>query len=199
MSCDHTVDDAMFLLKRNWFIDPQDVYSLFWELSEDVYYDVYQRRRELPTEIQNLFMEDIPTSKVKLVNITENEWNDEMLRKDGLRLSAIRNFKKTYVSPPRLRESIDSEFDKLENQIENKRIILEDMLRATKKSKKYVPPGQRYVEDEEPMIRDTRMSLQRLENEFDKLKERIITLDKLWSEQKCLDAMLENAGKLYET
>jgi predicted nucleic acid-binding Zn-ribbon protein len=62
-----------------------------------------------------------------------------------------------------------------------------------------MPPGQRYVEAEEPMIREQRDYIQKLENEFESLKERAITLDKTWTELKFLDALLENAGSLYET
>ena len=90
------------------------------------------------------------------------------------------------------REDFDDTLDKLESQISSKRIVLEDMIRLTRR--KYGSPG-----DTDPMVRDTRQSLEKLENEFSKLKERVSTLDKLWSEQKCADAMLSNVGSLYAT
>ena len=188
----------MFLLKRNWFLDIQEIYSLFWELSEHVYYDVYQRRHEVP-ELAHVFPEDVPNkSKLKITEITDKEWNDSVIQEEEKRIRAIHKFKKHYVAPPRPREPIDDTIDNLQFRIENKQIILEDMLRATKKSKKYVPPGQRYVEPEEPMIREQRESLEKLENEINNLKEQVIRLNKTWTELKCLDALLENVGSLYE-
>lgn len=189
----------MFLLKRNWFIDDQDIYGMFWELPEDVYYYVYERRHELPVELHRLFPAPYPhKTKTKITNITEKEWDAMILEKEEKRFRAIQRFKKNYVAPPRPREYADDNMDKLQLQIDNKKIILEDMLRATKKSKKYVPPGQRYVETEEPMIREQRESIKKLENEFESSRERVLTLDKTWSELKYLDALLENAGNLYE-
>lgn len=197
--CDLTVDDVMFLLKRNWFIDIQDIYGMFWELDEDVYQEVYERRHELPREMQSVFMAPYEhNTKLKITDISEKEWNDIIIYDEERRFKAIQRFKKNYVAPHRPRESIDELIQKLEQQIDNKKIILEDMLRVTKKSKKYVPPGQRYVEPEEPMIREQRDCIQKLENEFESLKVRVVTLDKTWSELKCLDALLENAGRLYE-
>jgi hypothetical protein len=197
--CDLTVEDVMFLLRRNWFIDDSDIYRMFWELPEDVYYYVYHRRHELPREMHRLFPGGYPhKTKLKITNITEEEWDDMMIQKEEQRFLAVQRFKKNYIAPPRPREAIDDEVDNLQNLIQNKKVILEDMLRATKKYKKYVPVGQRSVEPEEPMIREQRDSIQKLENEFNNLKERTTILDKTWSESKYLDALLENVGSLYE-
>jgi hypothetical protein len=112
-------------------------------------------------------------------------------------LKDVHTFKKNYVAPPRPHESVDDTLSSLQKSLENKQIILEDMLRVTKKTKKYVPPGQRYVEPDEPMVREQRDAIQKLENEIERLKQTVLTLDKTWSELKCLDALLENAGRLY--
>lgn len=187
--CDFTVEDVMFLLKRNWFISDQDVYDLFWELPEEVYFHVFDRRDELPASMQHLFPVPYPNlSKLKIHDLTDKEWDDEIMRKEEERIQAVRRFKKNYVAPPRPREELDDMLEKLESQINSKRIVLEDMIRLTRK-----------VGNTEPMVRDTRRSLENLENEFGRLRERASTLDKLWSEQKCLDAMLDNVGSLYAT
>jgi hypothetical protein len=193
--CDLTVDDVMFLLRRNWFLDDSDVYRMFWELPEDVYYYVYHRRYELPREMHRLFPGGYPhKTKLKIKDITEEEWEDMMLQKEEQRFLAIQRFKKNYVAPPRPREYVDDEIDNVQSSIQRKKIILDDMLRATKRYKKHVPP-----ESEEPMVREQRESIQKLQNEFDNLKERVVTLDKIWSELKYLDALLENVGNLYAT
>lgn len=187
--CDFTVEDVMFLLKRNWFISDQDVYDLFWELPEEVYFHVFDRRDELPANLHHLFPVPYPNlSKLKIHDLTDKEWDDEIMRKEEERVQAVRRFKKNYVAPPRPREELDDILEKLESQINSKMIVLEDMIRLTRK-----------VGNTEPMVRDTRRSLENLENEFGRLRERASTLDKLWSEQKCLDAMLDNVGSLYAT
>ena len=187
--CDFTVEDVMFLLKRNWFISDQDVYDLFWELPEEVYFHVFDRRDELPASMQHLFPVPYPNlSKLKIHDLTDKEWDDEIMRKEEERVQAVRRFKKNYIAPPRPREELDDTLEKLESQINSKKIVLEDMIRLTRK-----------VGNTEPMVRDTRRSLEKLENEFGRLRERVSTLDKLWSEQKCLDAMLDNVGSLYAT
>jgi hypothetical protein len=193
--CDLTVEDVMFLLRRNWFLDDSDVYRMLWELPEDVYYYVYHRRHELPREMHRLFPGGYPhKTKLKIKDITEEEWEDMMLQKEEQRFLAIQRFKKNYEAPPRPRETIDDEIDNVQSSIQRKKIILEDMLRSTKRYKKHVP-----AESDEPKIREQRESIQKLENELNTLMERASTLDKLWSEQKCLDAMLSNVGSLYAT
>lgn len=186
----------MFLLQRNWFMDPQDVYSLLWELDEDVYSDVYDMRHTLPIELQSFFPDAYPKTKYTVVNIPESTWESEMLKQHDTRLRNIQKFKKTFVAPPRPREWIDTRMDSLRDDISNKTAILEDMIRLTAKSKKYVPPGQRTQADEDPMVRDMRNTIKNRENEFDMLKEQATTLDSTWTELKCLDAMLDNAGNL---
>ena len=188
----------MFLLKRNWFMSDQDVYDLFWELPEEVYFHVYDRRDELPENLHHLFPVAYPNfSKLKLHDITDKEWNDEILRKEEERIQAIRRFKKKYVAPPRPREESDLALEESESQLEKNNIMLEDMIRVTKKSKKYVPPGQRESVEDDPMIRQQREKIRNLENGITSLKERVGTLNKTWNELKYLDALLENVGNLY--
>lgn len=186
--CDFTVEDAMFLLKRNWFFSDQDVYDFFWELPEDVYFHVYDRRGELPPTMQHLFPVACPNfSKLKLHDVTDKEWNDELLRKEEEHVKAVRRFKKNFVTPPRPREDFDDTLEKLEAQLTSKKIALEDMTKRLRQR------------DNEPMVKDTRAELQKLENGFTSLKEMVVTQDKIWSELKCADAMLANVGSLYAT
>jgi hypothetical protein len=55
------------------------------------------------------------------------------------------------------------------------------------------------LEPEDPMVREQRDAIQKLENEIAFLNESVITLDKTWSELKCVDALLASAGSLYAT
>lgn len=189
--CDHTAEDVMFLLKRNWFMEPQDAYDLIEFLPDDVYYEVYYRRHELPLEAQLYFQDDTSKFKLQVIPYPEKEWEKEQADKCEARMKYMKDFKKNYIAPPRTREPIDDEIDRLTTELESKKVIYEDMLRGTRRTKKYAPPGMS-AEEDDPMVREMKLRIQILENELNILTPEAESLDKLWTDLSGLDAMLAN-------
>lgn len=183
--CDHTAEDVLFLLKRNWVMDSQDVYSLFEELSEDVYSEVYYRRSELPLAAQMYFQDSTPVGKIRIGEYSEEDADRDEVERYETRTRVIREFKKTYIAPPRPREVIDDIFDQVQRQLIKKQESLDDMVRTMNRGRTFSQRKQ----EEEPMVRDTRAQVETLKNEFEYLKTRIESYDKLWSESNFLDAV----------
>ena len=190
--CDHTVEDVMFLLRRNWFFDRKSVYDLLDELPGDVYYEVLERRHELPPEVEDYFMiVDILPIKTVIRDISDDEWEDMRIQEELLRYEKFKKRKNAFVAPPRPRESIDDLVDMAETALARKQTELDAMLRG----RTYRQRNQ----EEHPAIRDVRAQVEVLKNELEQVNSRLGTCNKLWTELSFLDAVQLGAGKSSET
>jgi len=182
----------MFLLRRNWFVDRQDVFDLLDELPEEVYYEVLDRRHELPINVQEYFgINDTPTTKVVVRDISDAEWEHMEIQKEEVRLENIKKRKNAFVPPPRPREIIDDLVDMAENAVLKKQNELDGMLRGR--------TFRQRNQDEHPAIRDTRAQLEVLKNELELVKSKMVTQEKVWIELSFLDAALSGVGVSRET
>lgn len=190
--CDHTVEDVMFLLRRNWFFDRKSVYDLLDELPGDVYYEVLERRHELPPEVEDYFLiVDILPIKTVIRDISDAEWEEMRISKELDRYEKFKKRKNAFVAPPRPRESIDDLFDYAQSSLARKQQELDDMLRTSKYRNR--KPG------EHSMIEYTRSQVETLKNELEMVNSRLITCNKLWTELNFLDAVQLGAVKSSET
>ena len=193
MECDDTFETAHAILKRDWFLSADDFWEYVWQLSEDVYSQLVSHQKEYALWIQGLMNTDpIPTRTLKLNAEPDAEWTKIEQAKAEEFERWIRNHKKAYEPPPRPTEYADERAEVITKKLEQKRSALAEMLAATNKKKKYVPPSQRgsvVVGDEEPMVRDTRASILALENELEFFKGRVEALNKLWTEEQWIGAI----------
>jgi hypothetical protein len=188
----------MFLLRRNWFISNEDAYELIEFLPDDVYYEVYYRRHELPPEVQ-AYYQDNPTEslnlKLKVRDYSDKEWEKEQLDRYEMRMKYMKDFTKNYVAPPRPREPIDDQIDTLKSELEKNKLILADMLRGVKYRRKYL--GTDLYSDDDPMIREVQVKVRQIENELECLEPEANILNRQWTDLSALDAMLENAASFF--
>ena len=183
--CDHTVEDVMFLLRRDWFFDTRDVHDLLDELPEDVYYEVLDRRHELPNSVQEYFgINDMPATNVVVRDISDSEWEQIEIQKEEVRLENIKKRKNAFVGPPRPHEIIDDLLDMAESALARKQAELDVMLRG----RTYRQRNQ----EEQPAIRDMRAQVEVLKNEFELVKTKMATQERLWTELSFLDAVLSD-------
>lgn len=182
VTCDHTLEDVDFLLRRNWFFDTQDILGLLWELPEDLYLEIIARRSNYAPRIRDLLeFRRLP----RPIPVRDAGDNDV-----GQRLDAwMRAHKKTFVPPHRPRESVDDALDAIADKIETHRTNIEDLARLVNKTKKYVPPKQRANLPIDPMVRDAQLKLQDLENEYARTSDIVNAIQKTWSELQWLDAL----------
>jgi len=173
----------MFLLRRDWFFDTQGVYDLLDELPEDVYYEVLDRRHELPSSVQEYFgINDMPATKIVVRDISDTEWEQIEVQKEEVRLENIKKRKSAFVAPPRPHEVIDDLVVMAESALARKQTELDVMLRG----RTYRQRNQ----EEQPAIRDMRAQVEVLKNELELVKLRMATQERLWTELSFLDAVL---------
>lgn len=187
--CDYTFEEADFLLKRDWAIDIEDIRELLHELPDDTYFKVIENIDQYPNRVRDLFPKKIET-RIKVSDFTDKMMDEKIKKEEDDLDKWVKQHRSTFVAPPRPREYIDDWFDETVSKIEQKRTILNDMIKLSNKSKKYTPPGQRTIEQDEPMIRDTRKQLETLENELVQVSKRIETSNKTWTELKWIDAII---------
>jgi hypothetical protein len=186
----------MFLLRRNWFLDRQDVFGLFDELSEDVFCQVFDRRHELPNDVQEYFaVTEVPTTKTVIRNISDSEWEKLLVKHEEVRIAHTKKRKSAFVAPPRPRETIDILLDNVQTRLTKKQEALDDMVRMMNRNRTFSQRKQ----EEDPMVRDTRAEVETLKNEFEWIKTKILTYDKLWTESSFLDALHSGAAALPAT
>jgi hypothetical protein len=195
MECSHTFDDVDFLLKRNWFLDIQDILSLFWELPEDIYQRVIEARNEYAPRIRDLLEFQPLPRPLKIHEVTEKDAKAEQDAKDMERERWVRAHRKAYTPPPRPRECIDDEIDAISEQLVKRRAFLEEVVALTNKTKKYLPPSQRVHLPVDPMVRDARADVQELENEFAFKSAIVEGINKTWTDLHWLDALPKDAVK----
>lgn len=185
ITCDHTVDDVVFLLKRNWFFSVEDLHELLWELPQDVWDGVLERIDEYPREIQDILRDPpkIYTRTIRVREMTDKEYDDMITHQEDDLERRKRDHKARFVAPPRDREPIDDEYDAVLKELTDKQLILKDVSKQWKR------------QTHEPIIRDTERRILVLQNEFEVLSKRVETLNKIWTELRWIDALLRDAAE----
>lgn len=182
ITCDHTVEDVVFLLKRNWFFDTDDLYKLCWELPEPIWNEVCERMNEYPIEIQNL-LRDPPKMHLNVRDMTDAEYNEIRFAQGEDFERRKRAHKARFIAPPRQREAVDDRYEKVAAELAEKQTILKDITKSWKR------------QSHEPQIRDTEARIRVLQNEFETLSKYVESLNKTWTELQWLDALLQDAAK----
>ena len=192
------VEDAVFLLKRNWFWDIQELFDFLWKLPEDVYCEIWDRKLEFHPEIQYWLTEKKASSKI--VDYTDAEWNADQREIVELRDRQVREFRKRFVPPPRPLTDLDERRTELITEVATKKKSLEEAISTATKKRGYIPPSKRTAEmyDTDQLVIHARKQLSYPENELERVVKIIESLDKTWTEEKCLDALILNAGRLSE-
>ncbi len=196
MECEHTFEDVDFLLKRDWFLDTQDILQLFWELPEDIYLTVIENRRAYAPRIRDLLEFEPLPRPIVIRNVTETEVRAQEEHTRMEREVWMRAHRKAYIPPPRPREEMDDDVDAIRAFLATKREVLEDVTRFANKSRKYVPPSQRTaVETTDPLVRDAIADVTKLENELAKKTTILESINKTWTDLHWLDALHQDVVK----
>jgi len=192
VSCDHTFEDADFLLKRNWFPDMEHLHDMIRELPEEVYYQVFERRNDYPANVRWALHEpEIPERflRVKVRDMSEEEWNDKMneVRRDLL--IKLKKHKETFQAPPRPFGEIDSCLAEARVELEDCKKAFENASKTARRTQAYGPPGMRgNRENDTPAVAKARAKVSQAENELKRLQSHLETQDMLWKDQACRDA-----------
>jgi len=182
---DKEVAEFDFLLKRNWFLDEEDIRDLLWDADEDIFQEIVNRINTYPYNVRQVIFEFLPIPlgnvKLKVRELTD----DDMKRRElqayentkKMLEEAWENHKKTLQPPV---GDLDSEMDDLFARLQATKKELED---AKKKSLtgRYVPPGMRdKVVADDPQVLAVTKKIEKLENEINIQKQYIEQGNHAW-------------------
>ena len=162
MDSGFSFQDAYFLLRRNWFLDMEDIDEFLWSLTDDVFEKVVQTKYSYSPRIRTLLYvyEEKPRSAKEL---SYDEMTEHFKHEDRERIQKRKASMKEYVAPPRPRMHIDDEYDTLVVTIKNEKYKL-----TTFKSRS--------------QIEKLEATVHKLENGFEEIKQRIEAQDRIWHE-----------------
>lgn len=179
------VQEFDFLLKRNWFLDDEDIRDLLWDADDDVFQEIVNRMNTYPYNVRQVIFGFLPLPlgnvKLKIRDIDD----DEMKRREiqeyentkKMLQDAWETHKKTLQPPV---GHLDSEMDDLFAKLQATKKELED---AKKKSLtgRYVPPGMRdKVVADDPQVLAVVKKIEKLENEINIQKQYIEQSHDAW-------------------
>jgi len=194
---DFSVDDAVFLLKRNWFLDVEGLFDFLWSLSDDVYDEVCRRNKEFHPDIQYWLT---PNNLLPGVSeYTQQEWEEDQLLIEQKRQDEIKEFKRSYVCPPRPREKIDKMYESLMSDLEASDKLLNEAIARASRKRGYVPPNKRTdnMYDTDPAVQQTREKIKNIKNRLETLNKILEQEDTIWKEQSVRDALIQNAKRSF--
>lgn len=177
---DKEIEDIDFLLKRNWFLDEDDIHQLLWTASESVFQEVVTRVATYPYNIQQVILSFVPIRignvKLKVRDITDDDMEIReietynKIKKDlDEAWNAYKN--ENNLEPPL--GYLDSDLDDIFADLQATKKQLED---AKKKSLvgRYVPPGMRdKIVSDDPKVVGLIKKVETLENEIASQKKSI--------------------------
>ncbi len=160
------------ILKTNWLLDESEIYNLIWDLSDEVYEQVYNNRHNYSKMVHQVieprdFMFPV-AKKLRVINLTDDLWNSMKLQEQRNADSIIHEKWLTYKQnlPQREWEEFDEHCDEIYEQLSNARKALGEY--RQKKSSRYIAPGSRPQQDvnEQSLIE----KIEKLKNEFESAK-----------------------------
>lgn len=193
VTCDHTFETVDALLKRNWFMDIQDVFDLLNELPGDVYWQVVEHRDAYPPDISWMLYEtDVPHR----MQVVDYDFESEEIQRELTQRERLKAHRAAFVPPPRPVEWVDTDHESVRLQLEDMRETIDELKSLYLRGRKYIPPSQRKdAYDRVPEIRDATRRLASLENEFARATERVEAVNKTWTNLNWIDAALADAAK----
>jgi hypothetical protein len=193
---DFSVDDAVFLLKRNWFLDVEGLFDFLWSLSDDVYDEVCRRNNEFHPDIQYWLT---PNNLLPGVSeYTQQEWEEDQLLIEQKRQDEIKEFKRNYVPPPRPHSEIDKTYHSVMCDLEATEKLLNEAIARASRKRGYVPPNKRTdnMYDTDPAVQQIRQKIIHIKNRLETLNKILEQEDTIWKEQSVHDALIQNARRL---
>jgi len=194
---DYSVSDAIHMLQRNWFMSNDGLIDFLWCLSQEVYDEVLTRKKEFHPNIQ-YWLTDFPQLP-GVRDYTEKEWDADKLKLAQDREKAIYEFRKEFVPPPRPKTDTDEIYDTFIHQLKTTEEKLVETLAKVTKRRGYIAPNKRTpnMYDNDPEVQALRKKIDDIKNEMDSFKKVIELSDKIWTDEKFIDALSANAKRFY--
>ena len=179
------------LLRRNWFVDDEDIIGLIWEASEEVFLRIMEQVQTYPERVRDVLVNAFdPPKLAEKVSLKTRELSDEdmyrMLKnqEDATKKKvdeAWIEYKKKYgLSRPE--GDVDARYTELYEKLQAKKKELESL--QNKPSKTYVPPSMRGKAVANPEVTLLEKDILKLENEIVNAKKDIELYEQFWDNEK---------------
>lgn len=180
MDSGYSFEDADFLLKRDWFLSPEDIDDLLWSLYEEVYQEVYKVRHTYSRRIQDVFYHYEPRPRSRVRELTYEMMEEMWIKEDEDRARKLAESLKNFVSTPPPRSALDDTCAMIQTLLANKH----------EKLKNYNQRPRFYVSQIEQIARE----IANLENEFKNLTDKISARNKTEHELQWIERSVRFAG-----
>jgi hypothetical protein len=199
ITCDHTLEDVDFLLRRNWFFDTDGITDMLNELPWDIYYQVRDRAQTYPEPVRTVLTDhsDVPRTRYTIRDQTQAEIDKDAEECNARRHSLTMEHRAAFIGPPRPREQIDDWHDELIASILRQRSVVDDAKASYIRARGYISPNKRKTlsYDNDPVVSSATDRLVLLENELIALNELIVSIHKTWTDLAWTDAVVKDAAK----
>lgn len=177
------VDELDFLLKRNWFVDNDDLNDLLWSVNEDVFQEILTRIPDYPSDVQQVLATFLPMNdtirshiRLKIREISDAEMEKQELLNTEAQKKQFREAWEAYMNTTKLQPPVgelDAEYDEMYTNLQEAKKNLE-LVKKKSLSGKYVPPGMRdKVIADDPDVIKAQKNIEKMENELVYQKQRI--------------------------
>jgi hypothetical protein len=180
-----------YLLRRDWFMSPEDIEDLLNNVSADVCREVYvlinEKYDSYSPRVREVLAigEPLPyKGKMKVRDLTDEDLFEMEKQQNELkkfiRDQAWEKYKEMFFDE-RPHGEADKNYKKIQASIEDMKKKLEA---SQKKTKKYVPPNMRSKQTIDPEVKAIQDSIESLENELSNLNKLIKQLNADWEREQ---------------
>ena len=173
------------VLRRNWFIDDNDIVELLNDASENAYNHIVENLNSYSSRVQRAVINNYFPARLSektVIELTDHDMIERYIRADEAFDREIeeawqKEIKKSGISRPdgELEDTLEEKTEELSKQMK----LLEQ--EKTKKTGAYVPPSMRNMKKEiNPAVTKLEEIVGKLENEIVKLKKQIQQEEKNW-------------------
>jgi hypothetical protein len=172
------------LRETNW--DDTDLLEYLFasrNIPDDILYELQERASEFSNQVHYALAPwdfAFPPTKRRLVEMTDDDMKKYRKNEDKEFEKTIEDAWRDYQIPDRPENEVDYACDEAWEVLAEKKRELDAYLKGSKRIGSYVPPSMR--KDDEKAIK-LREEIKKLENEFDKCKQRVIEEDEDWRKQ----------------
>lgn len=195
-NCEKEVSECDFLLRRDWFVDDEDVIELINSLSDPAFFKIVERLDSYSSRIQSVlyYLQPKPYMdkfKLKIREITDDDLYNmyvENEKNTKEKLDLLWNKFKIEQGLSRPESELDDKHTELYEKLNETKKKLEDESKKSAPVQSYVPPSMRNKVQPKPIITMEMEKLQnqvaKIENEINKLKIQIQEEEHKWENDR---------------
>lgn len=207
-NCEHEFSEFDILLRRNWFLQDEDILELVWNASEEAFAKIIENVETYPEQVRNVLMDAFTPLKISekvTLKIKELTTKDMLILQQTLNKEfdiKFRNVWQTYKKENGLTRpdgDLDDKYTDVYDTLQTIKKELENELNKPVSIGKYVPPS---IRSKTPIVSPEVVKLQEkiknLENEISQLKRGIVIKETIWENDKQLEYQSTILNKMFQ-